>query len=114
VVVGIGEQRQVARSLDSRRELSLIIRLRSRYPTGHNLPCFGNVIFQCHEILVIDLLDTLCRKAAKLSTAKKSGHGLVPLLEFLEGRYQPDAFSGAISTFISAGSSLAVSSDTTS
>ncbi len=74
MLVCIGQQRQETGALNGRRELALIVRLRSRDTARHNLARFRNVISQRIEILVINLFNTLCGKPAEPATSEISGH----------------------------------------
>src|SRR5690606_16457199 len=69
VLVRVRQQRQEARPLDRGRELALIRRTRPGDTARDDLAGLGDVGLQSREILVIDLLDALCRESAKLLTA---------------------------------------------
>src|SRR5690606_2627736 len=75
VLVGIGQQSQVARALHGDGELALIVRLRARDPARNNLAGLGDVALQDAQILVVDLLDAFGGETAELAAAEKASHG---------------------------------------
>src|SRR3954469_19496862 len=71
MLVGVGQQREVSRALDRRRELTLVERLRARDAARDDLARLGDVLLERGEILVIDLLHTFGRETAELATARE-------------------------------------------
>src|SRR5262245_57163447 len=74
VLIGVRQQRQVARALHGDRELTLIVRLRPGDPAGNDLAGLRDVALEDAEILVVDLLDAFGSEAAELAAAEKTGH----------------------------------------
>ena len=69
--VGVRQQRQIARALDRRRQLTLVLGLGARNTAGHDLACLGNILLQRIQIFVVDLGHALSGETAKLSASKK-------------------------------------------
>ena len=71
MLVCVRQQREVTRTLDRRRKLTLVERLRARDAARDDLARLGDVLLERGEILVIDLLDALGRETAELPTARE-------------------------------------------
>src|SRR6187549_3370612 len=71
MLVGVRQQREVTRTLDRRRELALVERLRAGDAARDDLAGLGDVLLERGQILVVDLLHTLCRETAELATARE-------------------------------------------
>ena len=67
MVVGVGQQRQVACMLDRPGELALITRFGTGDPAGYDFARFADELFQQIEILVIDLGDSFSGEATEFS-----------------------------------------------
>src|SRR5690554_2509799 len=80
VAVGVGQQGQVARTLDSDGQLALVLGLCTGDTAGYDLAGFGDVGLQGVEILVIDLFNAFSGKTAELSATEKTCHGSVSFL----------------------------------
>ena len=63
------QQRQVTCALNRRRQLTLVVRLRARNTTRHDLARLGDIGLEQIEILVVDLLNTLGSKTSILAPA---------------------------------------------
>jgi len=72
VQVGVGHECQEARALDRRRHLALILGLGAGQAGRHDLAVFLDEILHYIQVLVIDLLDLLRGKAAKLFALEKA------------------------------------------
>src|SRR6187455_3205009 len=71
MLVGVRQQREVTRTLDRRRELALVERLRARDAARNDLARLGDVLLQRAQILVVDLLDAFGGETAELATARE-------------------------------------------
>src|SRR3954469_4417379 len=71
MLVGVGQQREVSRALDRRRELTLIERLRARDAARDDLARLGDVLLERGQILVVDLLHAFGGETAELATARE-------------------------------------------
>src|SRR5512134_1798223 len=71
MLVGVRQQREVTRTLDRRRELALIERLRARDAARDDLSSLGDVLLQRAQILVVDLLHAFGGETAELATARE-------------------------------------------
>src|SRR5262245_31561277 len=69
--IGIGQQRQKARAIDRHGQLTLVAGLSACDTRRDDLAVFVDEILQDPDVLVIDLLDALCREAAELSAPKE-------------------------------------------
>src|SRR5687768_16824433 len=72
VLVGIRQQRQIARALHRDRQLPLIMRLGAGDAARHDLAGFRDVALQDAEIFVVDLLDAFGGEAAELTAAEET------------------------------------------
>src|SRR5690606_39843214 len=75
VAVGVGQQGQVARTLDSDGQLALVLGLCTGDTAGYDLAGFGDVGLQGVEILVIDRFNAFRGNTAELSAREKTCHG---------------------------------------
>src|SRR5882672_1145605 len=75
MLVGVGEQCQVARTLYGERELALVMRLGARDTTRHDLAGLGHVALQRRQVLVVDPLHALGGEATEFLAAEESRHG---------------------------------------
>ena len=97
MLVGIGQQSQVARALDRRGKLSLETRARAGDARRHDLAVLGNVLLEHVEILVIDLGNAFSGESATALLADIAGHLLqAPVVAAL-----PDSASSVSSSEIS-------------
>ncbi len=71
MLIGVGQQREVPRALDRRGELALVERLGARDAARHDLARLGDVLLECAQILVVDLLHPFGGEPAELATARK-------------------------------------------
>src|SRR3954465_16023723 len=71
MLIGVRQQREVARPLDRRRELALVERLGPRDAARNNLAGLGDVLLEDGKILVVDLLHALGSETAELATARE-------------------------------------------
>ena len=78
VTVRIRQQCQVAGTLDSGSQLTLITCFGAGDAAGHDFAGFSDVAFQGVQILVIDLFNTFCREAAELTTSEKTSRNVTP------------------------------------
>src|SRR6185503_6938178 len=74
MLVGVRQEREIARALDRRRQLPLIRRAGPRDPARNDLAGLRDVGFQRNEILVVDLFHALSREATKLLASKITSH----------------------------------------
>jgi hypothetical protein len=72
VRIRVRQQRQITGALYRSRQLTLILGFGTRNAAGYDFACLGNVLLQCLEILVINLLDPFGSKLAKLSASKET------------------------------------------
>src|SRR5688500_17036973 len=72
VLVGIRQQREIARALHRDRQLPLVVRLGAGDAARHDLAGLGDVAFQDAAIFVVVLLDAFGGEAAKLTAAEKT------------------------------------------
>src|SRR5690349_8467783 len=68
MLVGVRQQREIARALDRGRELPLVERLRAGDAARDDLSGFGDVLLEDGQILVVDLLHILGGETAELAT----------------------------------------------
>src|SRR5688572_8416223 len=71
MLVGVGQQREVARALDRGRELTLVESLRARDAARDDLARLGDVLLERGQILVVDLLHAFGGETAELATARE-------------------------------------------
>src|SRR3982751_5942530 len=71
MLVGVRQQREVARPLDRGRELTLVERLGAGDAARDDLAGLGDVLLERGQILVVDLLDAFGRETAELATARE-------------------------------------------
>ncbi len=64
--VAVREQREMTRTFDRARQLSLIVCLGPGVPARHDLPGLSHIVLERSDILVVDLDDTLRRETAEL------------------------------------------------
>ena len=65
MLVRVGQERQETRALDCRGKLPLVVRAGTRDTARDDLTGLADVLFQCPEILIVDLLNTLGSKATE-------------------------------------------------
>src|ERR1051326_4427194 len=75
-MIGVRQQREIARPLDRDRELALVAGLGAGQARRHDLAVLRDVLLERVEILVVDRLHTLGGERAELLATEKSGHGL--------------------------------------
>src|SRR2546430_1834357 len=71
VQVGVRHQGEVARALDRRRELALVVSARSGDPRRDDLAVLADEVLQKIDVLVVDPLDLLGGEAAELAALEK-------------------------------------------
>src|SRR6266508_2197000 len=71
VQVGVRHQREIARALDRRRELALVMGARSSDPRRDDLAVLADEVLQQIDVLVVDPLDLLSGEAAELAALEK-------------------------------------------
>src|SRR3982750_3154955 len=71
MLVGVRQQREVTRTLDRRRKLTLVERLRARDAARNDLSSFSDVLLERAQILVVDLLHVFGGETAELATARE-------------------------------------------
>src|SRR5258708_32935685 len=71
VQVGVRHQREIARALDRRRELALVVSTGSGDPRRDDLAVFTDEVLQQIDVLVIDPLELLGGEAAELAALEK-------------------------------------------
>src|SRR5207302_1011145 len=71
VQVGVRHQREIARALDRRRELALVVGARSGDPCRDDLAVLADEVLQQIDVLVVDPLDLLGGEAAELAALEK-------------------------------------------
>src|SRR5258708_18647456 len=71
VQVCVRHQREIARTLDRRRELALVMSARSGDPRRNDLAVLADEVFEQIDVLVIDPLDLLRGKTAELAALEK-------------------------------------------
>jgi hypothetical protein len=57
VLIGVGQQRQVTRTLDGRGQLTLVTGFGAGDAAGDNLAGFGNEVLQDSDVFVIHFLN---------------------------------------------------------
>src|SRR5438876_11981642 len=67
VQVGVRHQREVARALDRRRELALVVGARAGDPRRDDLAVLADEVLEQLDVLVVDPLDLLGGEAAELA-----------------------------------------------
>src|SRR5580700_7199570 len=72
MLVSVRQQREKTRALDGDCQLSLVEGLRAGDPARNDLACLGDVALECRQILVVNLLDALGRKATELLAARET------------------------------------------
>src|SRR5438067_9007220 len=77
--IGVRQQRQKPRTLDRRRQLALIVRLRAGDSRRHDLAVLLNEILENVGVLVVDLLHLFSGEAAELAALEQ----IVAALAFL-------------------------------
>src|SRR5690554_6710838 len=76
VAVGVGQQGQVAGTLDGGGQLTLVFGFGPGDTARNDLAGFGDVGLQGVEILVVDLLHAFGGETAELTTTEETCHGL--------------------------------------
>src|SRR6267154_306972 len=71
VQVGVRHQREIARALDRRRELALVMGARSGDPRRNDLAVLADEVFEQIDVLVVDPLDLLRGETAELAALEK-------------------------------------------
>ena len=86
MLVRVRQERQETRALDCRSKLPLVVRASTRDTARDDLTGLADVLFQCREILIVDLLNTLGSEATEFFSSKIACHGLALLFRFGIGR----------------------------
>src|ERR1700761_850601 len=86
VLVGVRHQREETRALDSRVQLALIVRLRTREARRRDLAVFADEVLQRFDVFVVDLFDAGSRETAELLALEERVLLLATLVEFLTSR----------------------------
>src|SRR5258706_15972268 len=71
VQVCVWHQREIARTLDRRRELALVMSARSGDPRRNDLAVLADEVFEQIDVLVVDPLDLLRGETAELAALEK-------------------------------------------
>src|SRR5882672_12409294 len=71
VQVGVRHQREIARALDRRRELPLVMSARSGDSRRNDLAVLADEVFEQIDVLVVDPLDLLRGEAAELAALEE-------------------------------------------
>src|SRR5216117_2633359 len=97
VQVGVRHQREIARALDRRRELALVVGARSGDPCRDDLAVLADEVLQQMDVLVVDPVDLLGGEAAELAALEKLLRALLFALAVSAPAFSL-AFSEAAST----------------
>ena len=79
MVVGIRQQRQVARVLYSPGKLALVTRLGTGYAAGYNLAGFADVLLEHVDVFVIDFGNSLSGEATEFPASELTSHDISPV-----------------------------------
>src|SRR5258705_13046664 len=71
VQVGVRHQREIARALDRRRELGLVMSAGSGDPRRNDLAVLADEVFEQIDVLVVDPLDLLRGETAELAALEE-------------------------------------------
>jgi len=72
VLICVGQQGKEACASDRELQLALIVRARPGDAARNDLAGFSDIALERREILVVDLLDVICREPAKLLATEKN------------------------------------------
>jgi hypothetical protein len=72
MLVGIRQEREVARPLDRDRELPLVEGARARDAARHDLAGLGDVRLERRQVLVVDLVGAVSRELAEFLASEKT------------------------------------------
>src|SRR4051794_19168479 len=70
VVADVGQQGDLARTLDRRGDLVLVAPARARDPPRADLAAIRDVLLQRRDVLVVDLVDLVAAEAAGLAAPR--------------------------------------------
>src|SRR5699024_10430444 len=82
----VGQQGNVARTLDRLGQLALVMRAGAGHAAGQDLAALGHILAQAGSILVVDVLDLIHTKSANLAAATAALRALGTLSPLRTGR----------------------------
>src|SRR5882724_10005276 len=74
MLICVGQQSEEPCAANRQLQLALIMRPRARDAARNNLAGFSDIALERGEILVVDLLDVICRESAELLATEKTCH----------------------------------------